>query len=213
MSSFFAQHPSLKHSRQNVQINDLSSYDSSPLSNSHKMKLADLYAEHQKNVLAYIVSLGIEQSAAEDLTQNVFLQICSDYVGGREIVNLKSYLFGVAKFFVFEYRRRAERFPIILFSEDFENRVIGLAAAQTRPDASIKNVSLKVLNVIVANLPNKYREAFELRYIRNLPISVAAKLSGCSQNTLCQRTSRAVKIIRNKLRFYLIKHLQQIKVY
>jgi len=183
---------------------ELSIHNSTPLNNSNKIRVANLYVKYHKNILAYIISLGIKQPAAEDLTQNVFLQICSNYVSGQKITNLQGYLFGVARYLVFEYCRKAEQFPIILFSEDIENIVINFPAGRTEAigesNSLIKSIPLKTLNAIVTNLSHKYREAFELRYIQSLSLDTAAKRARCSKNTLCQRACRATKIIRAKLK-------------
>lgn len=191
--------------------NELPIHHSRLLNDSDKRRLGDLYVKYQKNILAYIVSLGIKRAIAEDLTHNVFLQICCDYVSGRKIINFQGYLFGVARYLVFEYRRAANRLPVILLSKDLENIVTkfpeGRSAAVQKSDEAVESISLKALDKIVANLPEKYREAFELRYIQNLPLHIAAKRAGCSQNTLCQRVCRAIKTVRIRLKLSPINHL------
>jgi RNA polymerase sigma factor (sigma-70 family) len=193
-----------------IEKEELSTRHSQLLSEADKRELGDLYAKHQGRVLAYIASLGIKRSAAEDLTQNVFLQMCCDYVSERQIMNLQGYLFGVARYLVFEYRRAADRLPVILFSKDLENAVTSFPATGPRvgrkSDEVVKSVSLEALHKIIADLPKKSREAFELRFIQNLPLPIAAERAGCSENTLCQRVCRAVKTVRAQLKLSSASH-------
>ena len=173
------------------------------LTDCDRKKMADLYVKYQKNIRAYIISLGVKQPVAEDLTQNVFIQICSDYVSDRKIKNLEGYLFGLARYLVHAYRRKAKRLPIILLSADLEKSLAWPPTSQPHQSQIcpelVEGIPSQALNRAIADLPEKYREAFELRYTKNLPLSVAAGLAGCSKNTLSQRTRRAIKIIKARL--------------
>lgn len=63
---------------------------------------------------------------------------------------------------------------------------------------SIKDSTVLIL-VAIAELPDKYREVLKLRYIQNLPLSVAAQRAGCSQNTFYQRVHIATNMLKTKL--------------
>lgn len=164
------------------------------LGNGDKRNLGDEHEKYAKRILAYIISLGVPQSTAEDLTQNVFIQSCYDYANGQEIKHFEGYLFGLARNIVHIYRRKEALLPTKLFLSDIED----MMTQSTIEPADVLEVNGDVREAI-AELPQKYREAFSLRYIHNLPLSAAAQRAGCSKNTFYQRVHIATDILKSKL--------------
>jgi RNA polymerase sigma factor (sigma-70 family) len=165
------------------------------LGNNDKRNLGVEYEKYEKRILAYIISLGVNQSTAEDLTQNVFIQSCYDYANGREIKHMEGYLFGLARNIVHIYRRRESLLPTMPFLSDIDDT----AATQSVTAPMVGEVNSAVYEAI-AKLPQKYQEALSLRYIHNLPLSVAAQQAGCSKNAFYQRVHIATSILKSKLR-------------
>ena len=124
----------------------------------------------------------------------MFIQGCYDYANGREIKHFKSYLFGLARNIVHVYRRKANLLPTTSFCSDIGT----LAAPSTIEQPNLIEVNGR-LHEVIAELPEKYREALKLRYIQNLPLSVAAQRAGCSQNTFYQRVHIATNMLTAKL--------------
>ncbi|MHC4757143.1 MAG: RNA polymerase sigma factor [Planctomycetota bacterium] len=164
------------------------------LGNANKRSLGDEYKKYEKRILAYIISLGVKQSTAEDLVQNVFIQSCYDYANGQKIKHFEGYLFGLARNIVHIHHRKENLLPTAPFLSDIEDMIV----QSTINQPSIVGVKDKAYKAI-AELPEKYQEALNLRYIQNLPLSVAAQHAGCSKNTFYQRIHIAINMLKTKL--------------
>ena len=177
------------------------------LQETDRWKLGDLYTKYHRRIQAYIISLKVQKSVAECLTQDVFVQLCYDYANGRGIKCNKGYLFGLARHIVNEYRRGTSRLPIIPLSNVLENLVIlsteGRSTTQIE-DKMDKTVFLQALDKAISGLPEKYREALEMRYTQNLSLSDAAQQAKCSQNTFYQRIYHAIKLVKAKINSHQI---------
>lgn len=175
------------------------------LEKSDKRKLGDLYTKNYRSIQTYIISLKIKKSVAECLTQDVFVQLCYDYANNKEITHTKSYLFGLTRNIVHEYRRGTNRLPMISLSNVLENLLFLPTESGNialRGDNEKKNIFLKTLNKAISELPKKSREALELRYTQNLSLSEAAQYAKCSKNTFYQRVHRAVNLVKAKITSY-----------
>ena len=173
------------------------------LSEKDRKKIGAVYTKYHKRIRAYIISLKVPELDADGLAQDVFTQLCYDFLKGRKIKYTRSYLFGIAVHIAHRYRRQANQLSTITLSNVLEN--LSTCSSANRPGIirvkgkAEKDISIKLLRKTIADLPEKYRVALELRYIQNLPVSIAAQHAACSEKTFYQRVSRAIKTVRAQL--------------
>ena len=163
-----------------------------------KKALTILYAKYYPQVKHYIAShVGCVEDA-EDLVQDVFVELSKGkgHYDGRG--NVIGYLLGIAKKIIHRYHRRkthsVRTIPIVSV-----DKVDHSYHNQQRLDP-VRQISAQELKTAIedttAQLPPKAREAIRLRYIDGLGLRESAEKAGCSAHTFCQRVLDAKKALK-----------------
>jgi RNA polymerase sigma-70 factor (ECF subfamily) len=71
------------------------------------------YEEHRDAIYCYLVALGIEPSAAQDLTQELFLKLYSTIGKGKMILSVRAWMFTVASNMALNHFRAENHRPSI----------------------------------------------------------------------------------------------------
>lgn len=163
-----------------------------------KKAVAILYIKYYPQVKNYITShVGCVEDA-EDLVQDVFVELVKGkghYNGHGSVIG---YLLGVAKKFICQYHKRKtcsiKTIPIVSI-----NKIDHIYDNQQGVDP-IRRISAKELykaiEDTIAQLPPKAREAIRLRYYNSLSLKKSAKKASCSVHTFSQRVVDAKKNLR-----------------
>lgn len=165
-----------------------------------------LHARHYQSILRYIVARVDSGADAEELSQDVFVELCkgNGYYDGRR--NIQEYLFGIARNTIRRYLR-SRRNSIRTISIDLVADVGSGYDVQQHPD-TVSQISerqfKKAIQYMIAKLPPKAQEAIRLRFIQSLGSEEAAKMAGCSVKVFYDRVSYAIKMLR-KLKRYVPK--------
>jgi len=167
----------------------------------HLADLAALHAKYYAIIRHYIASRVDSAAAAEDLTQDVFLELCKKNGQHDVITDPEAYVFGVARNIIRRYyRKRAKSIQTIPIEE------IGPIAAghhrrqHSDPITRIQKQELtKAIEEFLAGLSPKLRRAFKLRFIDGLTTEQAAKKCRCSPNTFHGRIQYGLERIRMHL--------------
>ena len=165
---------------------------------THTLKL--IY-EYYLSVLKYIAKRVGPTADAEDLAQDVFVQLCKNNALYKDQAPASSYLLGIAKNLIRDYyRHRGRQLKTVHLDsiDKLTTRQIITAQKQLPPRTQPSNISQIIRNA-VAQLPPKARQAIKLRFIEGLSPETAAEKAGCSLDTFCSRTSKALKLIRQKI--------------
>jgi len=157
--------------------------------------LALLHIQYYDEVRHYITYHVDFIEDAEDLAQDVFVELCNNkgHYDGRS--DAQAYLFGIARNIIRRYNRRKWKFPKTIST----NRSTGLdvdCGIQHSPDASGQISSQKMEELIEdlkARLSPKSYEALKLRHIEGLCPKVAAHKAECSLKAFYARLERAMK--------------------
>lgn len=163
----------------------------SPLKNSDSpepgsSEFADLMAEHQPRLAAYIRALVGEEHAAKDVLQETnvtLLKKSRDYKPGS---NFAAWAFRVAYFEVLTWRRGRGR-DRLSFSEEL---VESLAETIETVSKSYGD-RLDALQFCLGQLPPRQREIVERRYLESQPIPRIADDLGFKANAAYQLLYRA----------------------
>ena len=170
-----------------------------------------LYDRHRRSVYWFLVHMTGSVSAAEDLTQGVFVAIL-EKVGSGAIEQFdlgkgafEGYLLGIARNLAREERRKTYRFASLesvfetpewqRFLDKFcrENQIQDaetLLAAQS---------DLKLLYRAILDLPHPYRETIVLCSLQEKSYQQAAAILQCSEGTVASRLHRAKGLLAAKM--------------
>lgn len=163
-----------------------------------KKALAQLCTKFYPRIRRHIISLTGSVADADDLAQDVFVELGKSDGRYDGQTDPASYLCGVANNIIHRHLRKNKPHGKIRYE-----LIANLAAASAKqhdPSYEIQTEELKkTLEKALKKLPTKTRQAIKLRFIDGLTTKEAAEIAGCNVITLRQRISRGLKIIRLEL--------------
>ena len=149
-------------------------------------RLRVLYAEHGPALLRYLRRLTGRAESAEDLLQETFVQALRGLERLDSALSPKAWLFAIARHLGINARqRRREALPLV---DDLA------AGPQERPDPRRED-----MREAIAALPEKQREALQLRLAEGLSYEEIAQTLNIPVGTVRSRLHAAVKGLREAL--------------
>jgi RNA polymerase sigma factor (sigma-70 family) len=160
--------------------------------------VAFLHAKYHSRIKQYITYRVNSVTAAEDLVQDVFVELCKGNGCYDSRRSVEGYLFGIARNIVRGYLRdRANLIKTIRVDSISNLAVRGNIQQHTDPAGRIEAEDLKkAIEDVVTQLPPKACEAIRLRFIEGLSSKEAAKKAGCKSKTFRARLSYAITALR-----------------
>lgn len=163
-----------------------------------KKALAVLYTKYYPQLKSYIFSRLDSLEDAEDLVQDLFLELYKGNGHYKGHGSVKGYLFGAAKKIIYQYHKQktcaGKNIPPVSIDkvgQSYDNQ------QRLNPAKQIFAQELKAqIENTIAQLPRKEREAIRLRFISGLSAKESAEKAGCSVHTFCQRVLDAKKALR-----------------
>ena len=155
---------------------------------------ATVYRKHGRMVFRFLHrALGVT-GEAEDLTQEVFLQVFSKVRDLRNPRALKSFVFSVAvRVLKWELRsRRTRRFFFVSGIDQFPEPAAAELDAESRQ-------AVKHLYAILDRLRVQERVAFVLRHVEQLKLEEISEALGVSLATVKRRLERATRIVSREM--------------
>jgi RNA polymerase sigma-70 factor, ECF subfamily len=155
---------------------------------------ATTYKKHGRMVFRFLQRALGPVGEAEDLTQEVFLQVFLSIRDLRNPLALKSFIFSVAvRVLKWELRRsRARRFFLVSDVEELPEPAIPALDAESRE-------AIKRLYVILDRLSDQDRAAFVLRHVEQLKLEEVGEALGVSLATVKRRLDRAVRMVSRQM--------------
>jgi RNA polymerase sigma-70 factor, ECF subfamily len=162
-----------------------------------------LYDRRQGGVYRYALRMTGSESFAEDVTQDVFLELMRDgrlYDPARG--SLKSYLYGMARHRVLR-RLERERSHVSIDGDEEGGgaRGDGLLRANEDPFADLaREEMVSLVRQAVLSLPPHFREVIVLCHLQEMNYADAAEVVACPVGTVRSRLARARTLLFEKLR-------------
>jgi RNA polymerase sigma-70 factor (ECF subfamily) len=131
---------------------------------------------------------------AEELTQETFMKTWTYLEGGKEVENLRAFLYRVANNLIIDHSRKKkeERLDALLEkSADIEPSYDG------RQDLETAELAREVIDQMQF-LKDEEREIISMRYIDQLELKEIAEILGITVNNVSVRLNRAMKSLRNE---------------
>jgi len=154
-------------------------------------QMVDRYKDRLMNVIGRMLS---SKEEAEDIVQETFVRVYQH----RQSFNFQhcfsTWIYTICLNLARNELRKRKRFKFFEISEMQGNE------AEFAVEPKIPSRLPEFLNTAVAGLPQKYREAFLLRDIQELPYDEVAKILDVPLGTVKSRVNRARLILREKLK-------------
>jgi len=160
----------------------------------------ELVRRHLSRINALIFQIVLDESAAEDLTQEVFLRVLRGLGGFRGKSTFATWLYRVAMNTTYSYLKRKKNAPVQYFPEppDGESKQVG-------PDAAVLEAELDAeIKAALAALPSEHRAALVLTCLQGLDAKEAGRIEGCPPGTIYARVHYARQILRRRLSEWLL---------
>ena len=169
----------------------------------------ELFEAHKDRVWTVALRFTGDESAARDVTQQVFLKLFTSIAGFRHESNFKTWLYRlVANECMDEFRKRRRLVPFDFFrpaSGDERDEDCGAIETKDWRQEPLQEERLARLEVseavlaALAQLKPKLRMAIVLKYFEDLSYEQMAEALGCSTGTVASRLNRGHKALAQKL--------------
>ncbi len=153
---------------------------------------AELVRQHQRMVFSVAWHFFHDATLAEDLAQDVFLQLYRSLSEIRSESHMVFWLRRVVTRKCIDHARRLQRQG----GPALDLEAASLVAAEAGPADSL---DLERLRSLIAGLPAKFRAVVALRYQEDMPPSEIARVLGCPVNSIKSRLQRALALLRQRL--------------
>ena len=161
--------------------------------------LEELVPRHLPRVSALVGQMVLDESAAEDVVQEVFLRAFRQLGGFRGKSSFGTWLYRVALNTTYTYLKRQRRSPI-----EYRAVLRDPGTVRAGPEDTVLQAELDgEIEAALAELSPKLRAAVALISIEGLKVSEAAKIENCTTATMYWRIHEARKQLRHRLRDYL----------
>jgi RNA polymerase sigma-70 factor (ECF subfamily) len=162
----------------------------------------ELVRRYMKPIFNFAYRMTASYTEADDITQDVFLQVYRSLPTARLDLPFRPWLYVIArnKCLDFLKRRRALDFSALEDPETAESPIDAVADPDPLPEAVLEHTDLqRILREAIVRLPERYRTVVALRYAGELSFAEIAQTLGLPENTVKTHFQRAKAILRREL--------------
>ncbi len=161
--------------------------------------LEELARRHLPRINGLLYQMVLDESAADDLTQEVFLRVLRQLDGFRGDSSFATWLYRVAMNTAYTYFGRRKNSPL-----EYRPALCETDTIRANPEGPVLRDELDdQISAALAQLSPKLRAAIVLTSIQGLEPTEAAKIENCTKATIYWRIHEARKQLRHRLRDYL----------
>lgn len=152
--------------------------------------LSVAHKDYQKGLNSYAFFKIHNKALSEDLVQDVFIKTWKFLVKGGKIDVMRAFLYHVLNGLIIdEYRKRKPTSLDVLMEKGFE-------PSSDDSDRLLNLLDGKAAILLIKQLPKKYREVMNLKYVQMLSTKEIALITNQSRNTVTVQAYRGL----NKLK-------------
>ncbi len=162
--------------------------------------LDELVSRHIPKVRGLVFQMVLDDSVADDLTQEVFLRGCRGLTGFNGKSQFSTWIFRIAMNTTYSYLTRRDRSPVEFHADVPERFEVGTAG----PEQAVVQAEFEdEVAAALSELSPKLRAAIVLVSLQQLGVSKSASIEGCSTATMYWRIHEARKQLKHRLRKHL----------
>jgi RNA polymerase sigma-70 factor (ECF subfamily) len=172
-------------------------------------QLVTKYKDALTNYLNVMVG---DYDIAVDLSQEAFLRVYKNIGRYSNIYQFSTWIYRIATNLAIDEMRYRKRRGQVFYRNVWGSRQANgeegtefeISDARRSPrDEMLRKESGQVLGHAIRSLPEKYRTAFVMKEIQELPYETIARALKCSPGTIKSRLHRARELLQRKLERYL----------
>lgn len=155
-------------------------------------------------VYAFCLRMVGRPADAEDLTQDVFVQLLKSLPGARADLPLRPWIFVIARNKCLDHLKRHKAATFSDVSGRDDEHELDVVDQQPLPDELAERADIKqVLQQAIVRLPEKYRAVVAMRYAGDLTFAEIGAVLALPENTVKTHFQRAKAILRTQLAGYV----------
>jgi RNA polymerase sigma-70 factor (ECF subfamily) len=172
----------------------------------------ELVRRHKTPVYNFILRQVRTPSAAEDLTQDVFVRVVQNATEFRHSSRFSTWIYTIARNIAIDHLRKMSlrRHPSLdqpSKSDEDDAPTLGERTKDAHPSATVDRAVISTelgfrIRNAVEELPDDQREVFLLREVGNVPFKDIADMIGVSENTIKSRMRYALERLQKALAEY-----------
>jgi RNA polymerase sigma-70 factor (ECF subfamily) len=134
-----------------------------------------------------------DRELAKDLLQEVFTKVWQYISSGKQVDNMKAFLYKSAHNIVIDHYRKEKATSLDAMHE------AGYDVADGRMDSKT-SAEVNELVTALAKIPEDYREVVTMRYVNEMGPNEIAEILGEGAGTISVRINRGVEMLRKELK-------------
>jgi RNA polymerase sigma-70 factor (ECF subfamily) len=161
-----------------------------------------LYERLKSGIFRYAFFMTNSVSAAEEVTQEVFMSLIRDGSGYRkDRGDVGAFAFGIARNFVRRIRRRERSYQPLPDDDAIEHLAASLiSGSDSLQKKMIRAEVTEQVHTAISSLPEHYAQAVILCDLCEFSYAEAASRLGCAVGTIRSRLNRAHDLLGRKLK-------------
>jgi RNA polymerase sigma-70 factor, ECF subfamily len=171
-----------------------------------------LVTRYKDSLTNYLNMMVGDYEIAVDLSQETFLRVYRNIGRYSNVYQFSTWIYRIATNLAIDEMRYRKRRGRVFYNNIWGNR---RSADKELPEFEITDVrrsprdeilrkeSGRVLGDAIRSLPEKYRTAFIMREVQELPYETIAQVLKCSAGTIKSRLHRARDLLQRKLERYV----------
>ncbi len=173
-------------------------------SNTAAIAVDRAYRTERKRIFDFIRRRVGTEEDAEDILQDVFYQLMTNYTVAEPIENLAAWLFTVARNKITDWYRKRKPEPLASVADDDGGDVLLAEALPADPSQNpdellMRRAVWEELEEALDELPPEQRDVFMMHEIEGRSFKEIAEITGAPINTLLSRKRYAVLFLRERL--------------
>jgi RNA polymerase sigma-70 factor (ECF subfamily) len=171
-----------------------------------------LVTKYKDSLTNYLNMMVGDHDIAVDLCQETFLRVYKNINRYSNIYQFSTWIYRIATNLAIDELRYRKRRGQVFYRNVLGTRAAGeedgrefeISDARMNPSEEIlRKESSRVLEDAIRSLPEKYRIAFIMKEVQELPYEVIAKVLNTSPGTIKSRLHRARQLLQRKLEHYV----------
>jgi RNA polymerase sigma-70 factor, ECF subfamily len=171
-----------------------------------------LVTRYKDSLTNYLNSMVGDYDIAVDLSQETFLRVYRNIGRYSNVYQFSTWIYRIATNLAIDEIRYRKRRGRVFYKNIWGNR---RSADKELPEFEITDVrrgpreevlrkeSGQIVGDAIRSLPEKYRTAFIMREVQELPYETIAQILKCSPGTIKSRLHRARELLQRKLERYV----------
>ena len=165
--------------------------DANQLNKKKEKEFLDAYNQHADAIYRHCYFRVYNKDLAQDLTQETFIKTWKYIAEGKEIKNIKAFLYRVAVNLIIDHSRK----KTALVFDDIKEKEVSMRL-YSMEGQMMRGLQAQEVIKIMEDLQEKYRQVITLRYLNDLSPAEIAGVLDISPNAVSVRLNYAIKKLK-----------------